>query len=255
MKSKSVNTKKEKKTKKRKLKLGGLIVILLLLYIIGSILYYIFVLPVKNIYITGLDLVSEKEILDVINYEEGTPIVKVHSNSLIKKIEKLDLIESAKIKKSILGNLTIDIKENTILYYDTLSSKFVLSDGNKITSKKYFGYPTLNNYVPSKIEKKLINGLKKIDKDIIIMISEIEYSPDSYNDTVVDDERFILRMNDGNTVYINMVNIKKINKYQEIYASISGGGTLYLDSNSKNYIFKTYVEEEKLQEEEVPDES
>ena len=50
------------------------------------------------------------------------------------------------------------------------------------------------------------------------MISEIEYSVEKYNDRVVDEERFLLRMIDGNTIYVNLVNIEKLNKYQEIYA-------------------------------------
>ena len=44
--------------------------------------------------------------------------------------------------------------------------------------------------------------------------------------------------------------IKKLNDYQTIIASLTEQGTLYLDSNSKNNIFITKAEEEKrLQEE------
>ncbi len=75
------------------------------------------------------------------------------------------------------------------------------------------------------------------------MISEIEYSVEKYNDKVVDEERFLLRMIDGNTIYVNLVNIEKLNKYQEIYAALQDKGTLYLDSSSKNYVFKKYSEE------------
>lgn len=241
-KDENVQTKHVKKKRKR-LRFGGLIVVLLILYIIGMGIYNIITMPVKNIYIEGLTLVSENEILNKINLKEDTPIIKLPSSSIKKKVESLDLVNEVKVKKSILGNLTITVTENTVLYFDTLNNKYVLSDGTKIENNNFVGYPTLVNYVPSKIEEKLIKGLKKVDKDIIIMVSEIEYSPDSYNDTVIDDERFILRMNDGNTVYVNMVNIEKLNEYQNIYASISSGGTLYLDSNSKNYIFKSYSEE------------
>ena len=51
-------------------------------------------------------------------------------------------------------------------------------------------------------------------------------------------------MKDGNTVYVNLINIEKLNKYQEIYAVVNDKGILYLDSSSKNYIFKKYGEKE-----------
>lgn len=249
--------KETKKKKRKKLRLKGLITVLLIIYIIGMGIYYIFVMPVKNISVFGNDLVTEKEILNKIDLKENTPIIKLHTSSLKKKIESIDLVHTATIKKNIFGKLTIEIEENKILYYDILNSKYALSDENKISSEDFIGIPTLVNYVPSKIEKKLIQGLAKVDDNIITMISEIEYSPDNYNGTVIDEERFILRMNDGNTVYVNMVNIEKLNKYQDIYASIAGGGTLYLDSNSKNYIFRAYGEEEVIVEtkEDVKDES
>ena len=108
---------------------------------------------------------------------------------------------------------------------------------------RYVGFPVLVNYVPSNIYKTLIKSLAKIDDSNYKMISEIEYSVEKYNDKVVDEERFLLRMIDGNTIYVNLVNIEKLNKYQEIYAALQDKGTLYLDSSSKNYVFKKYSEE------------
>ena len=65
-----------------------------------------------------------------------------------------------------------------------------------------------------------------IDDSILLKISEIEYAP---ND--VDSERFILNMNDGNLVYINLNKIEKINKYNSIYSKLDGKkGIIYLDS-------------------------
>ena len=74
------------------------------------------------------------------------------------------------------------------------------------------------------------------------MISEIEYDPDKLNDVVLDETRFLLRMNDGIKVYVNVYNLKKMNNYLEIYDAILKNNSpknacLYLDSNSKNYIY------------------
>ena len=49
-------------------------------------------------------------------------------------------------------------------------------------------------------------------------------------------------MNDGNNVYINTINIEKLNNYLSIYEAIVSKngditGCLYLDSNSENNHF------------------
>ena len=98
------------------------------------------------------------------------------------------------------------------------------------------------NYVPDKIYKRLTKSLLKVDSDILALISEIEYSPTKNNDEVIDDTRFILRMNDGNTVYANLLNIKNLNHYKEIYSTLNNEkGSLYLDSSNKeNFYFQKY---------------
>ncbi len=244
-----------KKTRKRP-RIKGFIIFFLVLYLIGMIIYYLFTTPIRNIVIKGTNLLTDKEILDVINIDENTPYFKVNSLSLKKKVLKeIPLVNECKIRKNIFGKVTITIEENKILYYDYLDDKLMLSNGKMIDDEnKYLGYPTLVNYVPSDIIKAFIKGFSRIDSNIVMMISEIEYSPDRYNDVIIDSERFVLRMNDGNKVYINTVNIEKLNKYQTIYASLESGGILYLDSSSKNYIFRTYeevTEEDEINENEL----
>ena len=118
----------------------------------------------------------------------------------------------------------------------------ILEGGKELLDdNRYMGFPTFVNYVPEKIYKKFIKAFAKTNDDTIKMISEIEYNPDKYNDVVLDDERFLLRMNDGNQIYINIVNIDKLNKYQSIYSGLKEKGILYLDSSNDNYIFETYA--------------
>ena len=241
------------KKKKRKIRIKGLIIILLFIYLIGMLIYYLFTMPVKNIIVKNNILVKESDIIEIAKINETTPMVKVNTISLRKKLKKnLPIIHDVSIKKNLLGTITITIEENKLLFYNVLTNELVLSDGTKIKDgEDYLGYGVLVNYVPSDIFDRLVKGFATIDKDIIAMISEIEYSPDKYNDVIIDDERFLLRMNDGNSVYINIVNIEKLNKYQTIYATVGGDGILYLDSSSKNYIFKTKEEQEPMEEEEV----
>jgi len=228
-----------KQTKKKKrLRISGLILLLLVIYIIAMSGYYLFTMPIKRIVVKGNYLVKEKEIIAKADINVKSSVFKASSSSIKKRVNKIALISKTKIKKSILGTITITVEENKILFYNVLTGKVHLSDGSTMDETNlYLGYPTLVNYVPSDIMDEFIEGLNKIDSDIVSMISEIEYSPDKYNDVIIDDERFLLRMNDGNIVYINIVNIEKLNKYQTIFASVGTGGILYLDSSSKNYIF------------------
>lgn len=63
---------------------------------------------------------------------------------------------------------------------------------------------------------------------------------------MIDNTRFLLRMNDKNTVYMNTINITQLNKYIEICSAIlatqgNTSGILYLDSSTEeNYSFESY---------------
>ena len=48
-------------------------------------------------------------------------------------------------------------------------------------------------------------------------------------------------MNDGNTVYVNLIHLDKLNNYIEIFASLENKkGILYLDSSSDKISFSLY---------------
>ena len=67
-----------------------------------------------------------------------------------------------------------------------------------------------------------------VDREILRQVSEIEYTP-----TSVDDERFLLYMNDGNLVYVTLTKIDKLNRYNDIRDKIGDKtGTIYLDAGN-----------------------
>lgn len=222
---------------KRKISIKGLLFLILIIYLIGSVFYYLFTMPIKNIIINGNNYVTDEEIIKTSALENYPNIFKISSLKIKKELKQNTLIKDVKISKNLLGKITINITENEPLFYNTLTHKTILED-ERDTDKTIIGIPTLINYVPTDIYSDLINGLSKIDRNILTNISEIEYSPSKNGEIVFDELRFILRMNDGNTVYINTPNIKKLNNYNIIYSEISGKGILYLDSASDNYIFK-----------------
>ena len=232
------------KKPKKKVRITGIIFLLLFVYLLITLIYYFIKSPIKNISIKGNNLLTEEDVITDSKISYNDSIFKISTYKIEKNLEKNPLIKKAKIERRLNGTIIINIEENKILFLNALTKKLVLSDEEEIdVNDKYIGYPVLVNYVPSEIYKELIKSLSKVDDSNYQMISEIEYSVDKYENTVIDDERFLLRMKDGNTIYVNLINIEKLNKYQEIYSALTDKGTLYLDSSSKNYVFKKYSEE------------
>ena len=232
-----------KKVKVKKLSFKRVIILLLILYLVIYSLYYVFKMPIKNIYIKGTNLITDNEIISAAHIKNYPSIFKTTTLGLKKDIKKIPLVKDVKIRKSLFGKLTIEVEEYKILFYNLNNKKIVLDDEKEIDdASSYKGVPTLINYVPDTIYAKLIKSLLKVDSDILSSISEIEYSPSKSNEEVIDDTRFILRMNDTNTVYANLINIKNLNHYDEIYSTLNNQkGYLYLDSsNEENFYFQKY---------------
>ena len=230
------------KKKKKKFNLKGLLLIILAIYLLLMAFYYVFNFHISTIVIHGNDTISDNEIIKVGKLDKAS-LLKTSSALTEKRIKKIDFVKDVDVKKTITGKIIVDIEEAKVLFYNSSDDKYVLSNTKEIKNdKKYLGVATLNNYVPSDIYKSFIKELANVDYSVINMISEIEYSPDISEDVVIDDARFLLKMNDGNSVYVNVVNMDKLNKYQEAIVSVyeEGLGILYLDSNSSNTLFRTY---------------
>ena len=60
-----------------------------------------------------------------------------------------------------------------------------------------------------------------IDEDILSKISDITYAPNEY-----DKERFLLYMDDDNSVYLTLTKFKKINYYNEVLEQLEGKKTI-----------------------------
>lgn len=246
-----------KTKKKRKLNIRGLLVILLVLYLIGSFLYYLINLPINNIVINGTSLISDVEIIEAAKIKDYPAIFKLNINKTKERIREIDLVENVQIRRNVLGKITINIKEEKILFLNRNKNKLILASGKEIdNSRKYFGYPILINYVPDQVLEKFIEKFIEIDDNIISLISEIEYSPEKLNDLVLNENRFLLRMNDTNTVHVDTINLKKLSDYPKYYSTITDGtnGVFYLDSNREAISFKSYDDIKEESEVESEDE-
>ena len=136
---------------------------------------------------------------------------------------KNNYIESAKVTKGLLS-VNITIQEKKILYIDK-ETNYKYTYNSKFKDDKSICVPYLIGSVPEGKMKRFIKAMNKINSDMICQMSEIKYDP---ND--IDEDRYYVYMNDGNSVYLTVNKFDKINKYNTILEKIGKqNGTLYLD--------------------------
>ena len=218
-------TKKVKvKVKKKKLNFKRIILALTIIAILSLLVTYLVHLPVKNIYITGNNIVPDKEIIEISELTNYPPYINTYFTNIKEKLLNYDYIKDVSIKRKMLNKIYIDIIEyKPIAIYD---DSILLSSGKKVKNKYKLDYlPYIVNSIDS-VYDNFITSFSKVDDSILLKISHIEYVP---ND--VDKERFILYMVDKNYVYITLSKIEKINKYNLIVNELDGKkGIIYLDS-------------------------
>ena len=218
-------TKKVKvKVKKKKINLKKLLLALLIIGIFSLLVAYLIHLPIKNIYITGNSIVSDKDIIELGQLTDYPPYINTYFMDIKKHILKNDYIKNVSIKRKMLNKLYIEIEEYKPLaiYNDDL----LLSSGKKVKNTYNIDYvPYVINNI-DEIYNDFITSFSKVDNNTLLKISHIEYVPNE-----VDNERFILYMVDGNYTYITLSKIEKINKYNSIVSELDGKkGIIYLDS-------------------------
>lgn len=217
-----------KKIKRVKIKLKNIIISLFSLIVIGLITYFILNKEINNIYITGNSILSEQDILELIGFKDYWKFYKIDNNKIEKRMKSSLLIKDIDVSKNLFS-LKIELSEYKILWYQEYNDSYMLSSGETISlSKKIFGIPTLINQIDEKYKMEFIDKIGKIDDDVFGKISEISYSPSD-----IDSERFLLYMNDKNSVYINLSRLEYLNKYDDLLPQLEGNkGILYLDSGN-----------------------
>lgn len=238
--------KKGHKKKKLRLRVNVLVKILVFLAVFVSLIYYINTMSIKNIIITGNESIKDVAIIEAANIQDYPKIYKLNINKMKDSIKAIPLVKDVTIKRNIFGKLKINIEEDKILFFYKYNNKYITSSGESIqNSPDYYGYPTLINFTPDTVFDSFVAGLNKVDYNIIKMINVIEYTPYKSSDgTIIDNNHFTLIMNDTNTVMIDTVNIKNLNKYNTICASPgmdTSHGVVYLDTINDDRIYiKSY---------------
>ncbi len=225
---------KKNKQKKVKwhIKWRAFFVFVMIIAFLASFVYYISNLHIQHIYISGNYYVKDYEIIEVAGLKTYPKMIKYTTSTMEKNISTLDLINKVEVKKNLFGKVSIFVEEAHVLFYNRNNSTYVLSNGTETVKGNYEGIPFLINYVKSDVYERLVKELAKVKKESLALVSEIEYSPSKSGDIILDDTRFLLRMNDGNEVYINLVNIDRLDMYALSYTTLTQKGILYLDSDN-----------------------
>lgn len=212
------------KVKKRKLKIKKILVTILLLTIIILSYLYLKRLPIRNIYIIGNNILSDREIIKMSEIDNYPSFIDTSSRDIKTKLLRNNYIKEVKIIKKFWGKVYIYITENKILAL--YNNRLLLESGEEVENiYNITTMPFLTNDITS-IKERFVSKFSLVDNDILLKISEISYVPNE-----VDKERFALKMNDGNLVYVTLTKINKINKYNSIYSGLDGKkGIIYLDS-------------------------
>lgn len=220
------------KNRKRKLNKKRLFIVLILFFLLSFIIVKVFNSNIKNIYVKGNELLTDQEIIDIAGIEDYPTSINNLSVTLESRLEKNQYILEADVTKSNLtSKITIEVKENYPLFYYQIENKTILYNKDKVTEK--FTTPTVINQIPNTVYDKFLKAMKKVKKNILYRMSEIEYSPNE-----VDEERFFILMNDGNYVYLTLDKFLAINKYIDMVKSFDNKkGILYLDSGEYFDIF------------------
>ena len=217
--------------KKTRLKLIPFFIVILILAMAGFCVYAFFNIPIQNIVIKGTNYLKDDYIIDIAGIKDYPSFSSINTSNIRKKLNKSSYISDSKIKIRFFNVLEINVDENRPLYLDNNKQNIVFSNGDSVKLEDeitIFRVPRLINYVPDNKIKEFIKRMNRVKEEILGNISDIEYVPNEF-----DKDRFLLYMDDGNSVYVTLTKFDNINYYSEVLPQLEGRkGILYLDSGN-----------------------
>ena len=227
-------------TKIKKKKRLKLIPFLLFVLVITGTFFLVDVLldtRIENIVIKGNKIVTDQQIIDEAGLSNYPSFYKTTSYNIKKALEKNSFIKEVKIKRSFYHVITIEVSEYKVLLKKETTGKLVLENMNEVTTDQEIPYtvPRLVNDVPKDKYSKLLKNLLKVKRSVRSSISEFYYDPNEF-----DKDRFLLYMDDGNSVYLTLTKFRMINYYNDVLPQLDGKkGILYLDSGNHFQIMES----------------
>ena len=194
---------KKRVKKVKKIKIKNVLIAFFILILISLISAYILTYKIKNIYVIGNNILTDKIIIEDANLYNYPAFITTSKNEIKNNLLKNDYIKSVKIIKKLPAKIYIKINENKAL---AIKDNKLILENKKIVDNTYnitYVPNLINDITP--VMDDFCKYFALIDNSIISKISQTEYKPNN-----VDKTRFLLYMNDGNSVYITLTKIEKI---------------------------------------------
>ena len=212
----------KKKEKRLKIKVLPIIIFFLIIILITTMIYFLTLIPISNIYIKGNNYLSDQTIIEDAKIENYPSFIKTSKATIKKRLLKNPYIKGVKVTKKLMGIINITIEENKVLFRKDETKMIVLENGKELDDENQFIVPILLNYIPDTKYDTFVKKMNEVDENIKQQISEIRYYPNQQ-----DEDRFLLYMNDGNEVYVTISKLELLNKYIEIIQKVNIFNKIY----------------------------
>ena len=93
------------KVKKKKIKVKNILFTVLFLVLFALLFAYIINLPIKNIYISGNSILSDKEIISLSKLDNYPSYAKTYFSHIKENLKKNDYIKEAKITRKFFNKI------------------------------------------------------------------------------------------------------------------------------------------------------
>lgn len=180
---------KKKKRLKRKIKVC--------LFVLGAFLMGALemkgVLKVKTINVTGLEFLSQDQVLSSLSIDKSSYYLFMSKKSVTKEVEQIPTVKSAKVNCDLVGNIKIDVQEASPIAY-TIMNKAVyevneLGNVIEVTDKERISllksYPQLHDFTSVEVLKSFAKQFKDVPTLMQNEMSDIILSPKKTDPTLL----------------------------------------------------------------------
>lgn len=192
--------------------------LIILFFIIFVVYFFIPQSQVKDIVVVGNKSIDSQEILNIANIKINDKLPTIHPTLIKSRLENNEIIKRAYIKKDLVTQkVYIQISEvSGLYYYENNNGIYLVDVENKIQrlNNVDVNFPKFVDFFNVKHEyiEDITRELAKVKPSVLSQISEISYAP-----TKTFLNRFLLKMNDRNYIYMLSNNVAhKLNYYQEL---------------------------------------
>ncbi|MFA7744745.1 cell division protein FtsQ/DivIB [Salinicoccus roseus] len=194
-----------------------LMLLMLLLFLVGLLIWYVTssASEVKNIEISGNQLISDEEVEERLQFGTGDRMFSANLSQATENIAMLPAVEEVEIEREWWNTINVSVTEYQAVGYVANNSDYypVLENAQVLR-----GYPStpgsapILHYFEGREFDRMVEGLNDIEPDIREGISEIYYRPSENSST-----RIHMFMNDGQEI---VADYRTINEKMNYYLSM-----------------------------------